>query len=336
MSSETMEQAFQLLNTSISKMQQALDTTFFESYIETIENILDNQQVRVVEGVPNVEVVKELEALYQQFYSLELTPSEQRNALQLVLLNGVQKEPVQPNHQLTPDALGFLFSYLGEQLLQTKKSQPIQLLDLTVGTGNLLYTVLLYLKEAGYQVSATGIDVDDTLLTIASLNSALLKEEVTFFHQDSIQNLLASPADLVFSDLPIGYYPHDNQVADFTVKATEGHTYAHHLLMEQSMNYATPDGFGIFLVPEDFLVADQAPQLKKWLQEKVHLAAVIGLPANLFQSANSHKSIIIVRNRSEQVEPPKEALVARISSLKDPQAIQGFFKEFAKWQKNNL
>ncbi|QCI87177.1 class I SAM-dependent methyltransferase [Vagococcus zengguangii] len=336
MSSETMEQAFQLLNASISKMQQALETSFFESYIETVENILDNQRVRVVDGAPTAEVVKELEELYQQFSSLELTQSEQRNALQLVLLNGLQHEPVQPNHQLTPDALGFLFSYLGEQLLQTKKSQPVQLLDLTVGTGNLLYTVLLYLKEAGYQVSATGIDVDDTLLTIASLNSALLKEDVTFFHQDSIQNLLVSPADLVISDLPIGYYPHDERVEGFTVKAAEGHTYAHHLLMEQSMNYATPDGFGIFLVPEDFLVADQAPELKKWLQEKVHLSAVVGLPETLFQSASSRKSIIIVQNRGEQVTPPKEVLIARIPSLKDPQAIQGFFTEFAKWQKNNL
>ncbi|MGX6962137.1 class I SAM-dependent methyltransferase [Vagococcus xieshaowenii] len=336
MSSETMEQAFQLLNVSITKIQQALEISFFEGYIETVENILDNHQVRVVEGEPNAEVVKELEELYQQFSSLELTQTELRNALQLVMLNGLQHEPVQPNHQLTPDALGFLFSYLGEQLLKTKKEQTNQLLDLTVGTGNLLYTVLLYLKESGYKMEATGVDIDDTLLTIASLNSALLKEKVTFFHQDSMQNLLVAPADLVISDLPIGYYPHDERVQDFTVQASEGHTYAHHLLMEQSMTYTKNDGFGIFLVPEDFLVSDQAPELKKWLQEKVHLLAVVGLPETLFQSANSRKSIIIVQNRSEQVEPPKEVLIARIPTLKDPQAIQGFFTEFAKWQKNNL
>ena len=51
-----MEQAIQLL-------QQSLDTSL-DAYIENGENILDDFQVRVLDGVPNPETVKQLETLY--------------------------------------------------------------------------------------------------------------------------------------------------------------------------------------------------------------------------------------------------------------------------------
>ena len=57
-----MEQAIQLL-------QQSLDT-FLDAYIENGENILDDFQVRVLDGVPNPETVKQLETLYHTIKKL--------------------------------------------------------------------------------------------------------------------------------------------------------------------------------------------------------------------------------------------------------------------------
>lgn len=336
MSQGKVNQGFALLEECVLLMAQALECSFFEAYIETGENILDGNKVRVVDGLPETETVSVLEGKYHSFTGLDLTSDEMRKVTQLVLLSGLKKEPVQPNHQLTPDALGMLIGYLAGQLLAEKKEKTITLHDLTVGTGNLLFTVLLYLKEENFNVKSAGVEVDELLLSIASVTSGLIKEEVTFYLQDSLQNLLLQPADLTISDLPVGFYPDDVRATDFLVAVEHEHTYAHHLLMEQAMNYAAPDGFGIFMLPENFLSSGQSESLKKWFREKVYLQAVLELPKTLFQSQHSRKVILIVQNRSEKSQQAKEVLLADIPSLKDPQAIRSFFEKFKAWQVNNI
>ena len=93
-----MEQAIQLL-------QQSLDTSFLDAYIENGENILDDFQVRVLDGVPNPETVKQLETLYHTIKKIDLAPEDVRRLSQLLLLKGTRKEQLQANHQLTPDGI---------------------------------------------------------------------------------------------------------------------------------------------------------------------------------------------------------------------------------------
>lgn len=80
-----MEQAIQLL-------QQSLDTSFLDAYIENGENILDDFQVRVLDGVPNPETVKQLETLYHTIKKIDLAPEDVRRLSQLLLLKGTRKE----------------------------------------------------------------------------------------------------------------------------------------------------------------------------------------------------------------------------------------------------
>ena len=94
-----MEQAIQLL-------QQSLDTSFLDAYIENGENILDDFQVRVLDGVPNPETVKQLETLYHTIKNIDLAPEDVRRLSQLLLLKGTRKEQLQANHQLTPSWVG--------------------------------------------------------------------------------------------------------------------------------------------------------------------------------------------------------------------------------------
>ena len=72
--------------------------------------------------------------------------------------------------------------------------------------GNLLLTVLLNLETAGYKVSGYGVDIDETLLAVSSVNNAWSQANIQLFHQDGLQDLLLDPVDLALSDLPIGYY----------------------------------------------------------------------------------------------------------------------------------
>lgn len=331
---EKIEKAFDLMEQAINLLKDSLDTSFLEAYVENGENILDDFQVRVLDGEPNEKTVAELEKVYQQLKAIELTPEDVRRVTQLILLKGTRSEQLQANHQLTPDSIGFLFVYLVEQLYP--KKQAIKLLDIASGIGNLLLTIILNLDIAGYKAEGYGVDIDETLLSVSSTTSAWAKAQIQLFHQDGLQDLLIDPVDVAISDLPIGFYPNDERAKTFDSSADEGHSYAHHLLLEQAMKYVKPAGYGIFLIPTNILETEQSTFFKNWLQKNVYLQGMIQLPDDLFKSEQSRKSIILVQNKGEGSEQVKEVLLAKLSSLKDIQKVTQFFKQFEAWKAANL
>ena len=106
---EKMEQGFEQNLKAIQLLQNALGTSFLEAYVENAENLIDNYQVRVVDGVPSEEIKQQISALYKELSQLSFEPEEWRRLSQLLLLKGSQTEHLQANHQLTPDSIGFLF-----------------------------------------------------------------------------------------------------------------------------------------------------------------------------------------------------------------------------------
>lgn len=335
MNPEKIETAFSLMEKAIITLQQSLGTSFFDAYIENTENLVDNAKVRVIDQQPNAATVEKVEALYQEILALGLEKEEWRKLTQLILLKGSMSENLQPNHQLTPDSIGFLFVFLIEQLT-LKKEQPISVLDVTVGMGNLLLTTIINLQAANYSVKGIGVDNDETLLAIAAADSLLVGEEVKLFHQDSLQDLLVDPVDYVVSDLPVGYYPNDQQAEKFMTHSEKEHSYAHHLLIEQAMNYVKSDGFGLFLVPSNFLETEQGPLLQKWLKDEVFLQGIIQLPDELFKSEHSRKSILLLQKKGETAEQAEKVLLVHLPSLKNPTNVTEFFKKFEDWKSSNL
>ncbi|WP_303753752.1 class I SAM-dependent methyltransferase [Enterococcus sp. S86.2] len=327
------EKAFSLNLEAVQLLQNALGSSFLDAYIENVENQLDGFTVRILDGVPNAETVGKIEALYTELKEIPLAGEDLRKLSQLLLLKGSKTEKLQANHQLTPDGLGFLFIYLLEQFYSDKK-QSLTIFDPAVGMGNLLLTALLNLKIAGYEAKGVGVDIDDTLLAVAAADAEWTKGNMQLFHQDSLQDLLLDPTDAAISDLPIGYYPNDQKVQDFITGVTQGHSYAHHLLMEQAMNYVKDAGYGLFLVPSNLLESEQATYFKKWLAEKVFLQGLIQLPDQLFRSEQSRKSILIVQNHGENASQ-KEVFLAKLASLTDEKVIAKFFKQFEDWKLAN-
>lgn len=332
MSLEKVEIAFNKLNEAVEMLAQGLDLTFLDAYTESIENLIDNYQVRIIEGEPSEEVATKIEAVYNELKVLDLSREDWRKTMQLVLLKGLQQEPLQANHQLTPDTIGFLFVFLIQQLSQKKE---LRVLDIASGMGNLLLTVVLNLEENDYQVTGYGVDIDETLLSVAAANTELVKGKVNYFHQDALQDLLLEPVDVVIADLPIGYYPNDEKAQQFISAATEGHSYAHHLLMEQGMKYVKEAGFGLFLLPTNFLESEQSDQLKKWLSSEVYLQGMVQLPESLFKTAESRKSIVILQRRGGEAKQ-LEVLLASLGSLKNAKSMTEFVTKFKDWTSLNL
>lgn len=319
---------------AIDLLKKSINSSFLDGYIENGENIIDQFQVRVFEEIPDQQTVKKLEGIYQQLKAIELEPEEIRKLTQLVLLKGNKVEPLQANHQLTPDSIGFLFVYLLEQLID--KEKKLRILDIASGMGNLLLTIVLNLNLAKYSVQGYGVDIDDTLLSVSAINNEWTKSGIQLFHQDGLQDLLIAPVDVAISDLPIGYYPNDEKAKSFMSSADNEHSYAHHLLMEQAMKFVVPNGFGLFLVPSNIFETNQNIFFKRWLQENVYVQGIIQLPDELFRFEESRKSILIIQNKGEQSQQAKEVLLAKLSSFKDTVKLAQFFKQFEAWKSLNL
>lgn len=331
---EKIEESFQLNIEAVQLLQNALGASFLDAYVEHVENMIDQYHVRVIDGVPDENTVSQVNDRYQKIREIQLAPEERRKLAQLLLLKGSKTEMLQPNHQLTPDSIGYLFVYLIEQL--TSKKQPLKILDLSVGMGNLMLTIVLNLQLADYTVKGVGVDIDDTLLAVAAANVQWMQADLQLFHQDGLQELLVEPMDIAVSDLPVGFYPQDEKAAGFLSAAPTGHSYAHHLLMEQAMKYVKEDGFGLFLIPTNFLETEQSVHLKKWLKEKVYLQGMIQLPDALFKTEHSKKSILLIQNKGKEAKQAPEVLVGKLASLKEPQKITEFFKQFEAWKAENL
>ncbi|MBK3493590.1 class I SAM-dependent methyltransferase [Viridibacillus sp. YIM B01967] len=307
---ETIEKLFSFINENAVKIEEEKELTYLDSVLEVLNAWLDGDKI------PTGKVA---------------TKEDIRKAIQLSILKGM-RENAQPNHQMTPDALGLLVGYFVEQFMDNKKTEgsKISILDPAVGTGNLLLTVMNLLED---RVEGVGVEVDELLIQLAAASADLTEQPIALFRQDALQNLMINPADAIVCDLPVGYYPNDDVAKDFELKAAEGMTYAHHLFIEQSLKYSKDGGYLFFLVPENIFESEQAQGLYKYLQQTAWIQAVIQLPDSLFSNKAHAKSLFILQKKSADGKPVKEVLLAKVPSMTNKQALEMFFAKVQIWKK---
>ncbi|MEK3852850.1 class I SAM-dependent methyltransferase [Cytobacillus sp. FSL H8-0458] len=320
------EDLFTILNETAVIMQEELHCTYLEALAETGENLFHES---ILQDELSELTVKRLRKSYESIDLSSCTKEEIRKSFQLAILKGM-KENVQPNHQMTPDAVGMLMGYLVEKFIQEKR---FRLLDPAVGTGNLLTTVMNH--QSGKVIEATGIEIDDLLIKLAYINANLQEHPIQFFNQDSLEPLFIESADAVVSDLPIGYYPNDVRSAEYKLKADEGHSYSHHLFIEQSMNHVRSGGYLFFIIPNGIFESDQAPKLHEFIKENAYIQGLIQLPLTMFKNEKAAKSIFILQKKGEGVTPPKQALLVNLPSLSKTAEAEKILKKIDVWFKES-
>lgn len=254
-----------------------------------------------------------------------VTKEEIRRGIQLAILKGM-KQHAQPNHQMTPDAIGILLGHIANKLTESRKETTV--LDPTVGTGNLLYTVMNGMDKT---VTAFGAEIDELLVRLAAAVAELLEQKVTFLVQDALRPLFIDPVDIVVSDLPVGYYPDDENALNYALMPKEGHAYAHHLFIEQSLRHTKQGGYALFVIPANLFESEQAQQLHAFLKDKSIIRAVIQLPSTLFQSKVHEKSLLVLQKPSAQIKSTPEVLLAKVPDMKNKQAMGRFLQDIDKW-----
>lgn len=283
-------------------------TDYLEALLQVLEETLDGKFEWHVEGA---------------------TKEDMRKAIQIAILKGMRKSS-QPNHQMTPDTLGLLVGHFVSACLEDElKAGQVTVLDPALGTGNLLYTVM---NTMDTKLVATGVEVDDLLIRLAAATGDLAEQPVTLYRQDALEKLLVDPVDAVLCDLPVGYYPNEEIAVDYELCAAEGLSYAHHLFIEQSMNYLKDGGYGFFLIPAALFESEQAAQLHKFIKGNAWIQAVIQLPENMFASRAHEKSILILQKQDASKRAPREVLLAKVPNMSNKQALQMFFEKIRMWQ----
>ncbi len=305
---EKFEQIFSFINNRAEEQIKAQEIDYLEALLQALEDTLDGKFKWQVEGA---------------------TKEDMRKAIQIAILKGMRKSS-QPNHQMTPDTLGLLVSHFVEQCFEKELAKgSITVVDPALGTGNLLFTAMNALDG---KLKATGVEVDDLLIRLAATTGDLIEQPVTLYRQDALEKLLIDPVDAVICDLPVGYYPNEEVALDYELCATEGMSYAHHLFIEQSMNYTREGGYGFFLIPANLFETEQAKQLHKFIKDHAWIQAVIQLPENLFSSRAHEKSILILQKQSSTLKAPREVLLAKVPNMSNRQALAMFFEKVRMWK----
>lgn len=327
---------FHTLDNSTKRLKEELEIPYLEALIHTAENLIDQGTVYNEENILPKELVEELAELYEEVELEAYEPEMIRQAMQIAMLRGMKEDYVQPNHQMTPDSIGSLIAYLIEIIVEPEGN--IHLADLSVGTGNLLLTVYHFLNQAkNREMTLTGVDNDELMLSLASTNTTIQRTPVNLVYQDALTNLLVQPADIMVSDLPIGYYPVEDQLTDFQTRFTEKdkRSYSHYLLIEQAFNYLKDGGYGFFLLPSNAFDDESVSVLVKYLQEVGYVQGIIQLPREIFANEGSRKAVFVVQKKGANAKQMGDVLLSNAPDFKDFDAMKAFLGEITEWKKEN-
>lgn len=312
MNFENIEAAYELILENIQTIENQLKTHIYDALIE------QNSFYLGAEGAEDL-----VQANNDKLRQLNLTKEEWRRAFQFIFIKVAQTESLQANHQFTPDSIGFILMFLMEELTD---GQKLDILEIGSGTGNLAQTLL---NNSSKELDYMGIEVDDLLIDLSASIAEVMGSSAQFVQEDAVRPQILKESDVIISDLPVGYYPNDEIAKRYQVASDTEHTYAHHLLMEQSLKYLKKNGIAIFLAPANLLTSPQSDLLKTWLKGYADIIAVITLPETIFGSPANAKSIFVLQKQAEQTP---ETFVYPLVDLQSRENMVDFIENFQEWQ----
>ncbi|WP_026859686.1 class I SAM-dependent methyltransferase [Jeotgalicoccus psychrophilus] len=287
----------------------------------TMEQVYEELITRIDEIVKNDEKPR-LEALAESLLQVnaEGSMSDLRKAFQFAYLYQVKEEPVQSNHQLTPDAIGYLVAHIIDLFTAGKETE---LMDVGSGTGHLAMTV----KEMVDNVNLSGVEVDPALAEINANLCEFLKVPMYIHPQNVIEPSRIPSAEIAIGDLPVGYYP--LPAVDYKTAFSEGQSYAHLLMLEAGMNLVKDDGLGVFIVPSNML-EENNETIKKYISEDASLLMFLNLPATIFKTEKQRKSIIVLKKGFSPLVN-NEVLIGDVPDFKNAEKMQEFLRQLNDW-----
>ncbi|MEB6215166.1 class I SAM-dependent methyltransferase [Mammaliicoccus sciuri] len=259
------------------------------------------------------------------------TLQERRKAFQFAYLSLLKEEVIQPNHQMTPDSIGFILSYLVN--LFNKNKKELNIVDIASGTGHLSATINEQNQDKTLMHHL--IEVDPVLQRVSIHLANFLEIPFDVYPQDAIMPLPLEEADVIVGDLPVGYYPVDERSKEMKLGFDEGHSYSHYLLLEQAVTATRPGGYVFLIVPTNIFEGEEVKQLQKYIATETEMQAFLNFPNSLFKTEQSRKSLLILQKKDPGNTKSVEVLLANIPDFKAQTQLQTFLSEVDEWMKEN-
>ena len=259
------------------------------------------------------------------------TLQERRKAFQFAYLSLLKEEVIQPNHQMTPDSIGFILSYLVN--LFNKDKKELNIVDIASGTGHLSATINEQNQDKTLMHHL--IEVDPVLQRVSIHLANFLEIPFDVYPQDAIMPLPLEEADVIVGDLPVGYYPVDERSKEMKLGFDEGHSYSHYLLLEQAVTATRPGGYVFLIVPTNIFEGEEVKQLQKYIATETEMQAFLNFPNSLFKTEQSRKSLLILQKKDPGNTKSVEVLLANIPDFKAQSQLQTFLSEVDEWMKEN-
>lgn len=259
------------------------------------------------------------------------TLQERRKAFQFAYLSLLKEEVIQPNHQMTPDSIGFILSYLVN--LFNKNKKELNIVDIASGTGHLSATINKQNQDKTLMHHL--IEVDPVLQRVSIHLANFLEIPFDVYPQDAIMPLPLEEADVIVGDLPVGYYPLDERSKEMKLGFDEGHSYSHYLLLEQAVTATRPGGYVFLIVPTNIFEGEEVKQLQKYIATETEMQAFLNFPNSLFKTEQSRKSLLILQKKDPGNTKSVEVLLANIPDFKAQSQLQTFLSEVDEWMKEN-
>lgn len=331
---EKIEKLFNEFLSCVQCLQDALNVTFGEALTETFDN-LENDQIKVEVGAPDPETVKLLSQKYSQLNYKNLTQGVKVQIYTYLLLKDVEEDGLNANQLPTPLTISTIIAMFMQKLLPNKN---LLLADPAIGMGNLIFSVVDQLKRANHSKAnfeLVGIDNDEAMLNFSDIGAQLNKLKINLYCQDALTPWLFNNPDVVISDLPIGYYPVDDNAKNFATKSEKGHSFAHLLFIEQIIKNLQPGGYAFLLVPQIILSGKVGSDFMPWLSEKVALRAIVELPDSIFKNKLNRKAILVFQNHGNNIQT-SEIFLTKLDTLKKEEDLIKLNVKLNEWYTKNI
>lgn len=326
---ENFEKLFNQFLDCVQTLQKALNVSFTEALVETFDN-LEQGKIKVENGAPDEKNVAELSKKYQVLDYENISQKDKAQVFTFLTLKAVNDDGLDVNQMPTPPAISTVVAMLMHKLL---KDEKMEVVDPAIGTGNLLYSVISQLKALNHSkdnYQLVGIDNDEEMLNLADVAAHLNNFDIELYCQDTLMPWMCPNPEAIVSDLPIGYYPIDENAKNFENQAKKGQSFAHLLLIEQIIKNLKPDGYAFLVVPKSILSGKIGADFMPWLTKKVYLKAIVELPDDMFRNKFNQKSILVFQNHGSEAKP-SEVLLTKLVSLKKEQSLIQFNEKLNEW-----
>ena len=247
-----------------------------------------------------------LQDKYNQIMNLTITNEEVRQAMQLLIIKAMKH--INMNLEImTPDYVNYIIGYIVNSYFKNQKQ--ISILDVEVGTGNLITTVANFIEN---ETNLIGVENNKLLINLCKANCELQNNDISLYFQDTLTKLIEI-VDVVVGDL------------DCVVKDKKYYPYE---IINNYLSNIDDEGIFIFLIENDFFNKGPIDEFKK--KFKGTMLGLIVLPNELFNQNHIGKSLLI---GSPLQLKNFEMMVMQMAGINEQEKFYNNINEIQEWIK---